>query len=395
MKEREIRFTAGQSSIALGENIAAEIAGNKVTVKLKYDFNERPLSVSAPCAAGDKVRLVLRPYRIDLYVNDTLFDEEWPCGNEEFTVCENCPDTEVVPAPSDDTRGKPAVIRSGISLADIRKNGVNIGDCMPFSDPDNNSVYHLFFLYDRRHHGSKWSLGGHQWAHLSTTDLVSWDEHPIAVPISAPWEGSICTGSVGKAAGRYYAWYAVRMYDRSPAKISHSCSDDLYHFEKSGEYFILPDRYEQKTARDPKFIEYGGEYHLLITTSLLSSGNGCLAHLKSPNPDMSGFVDCGPVMEWHTPDQPECPDWFEYNGYYYLAFSIQGKMHCLPSRAPFEGFRVTESLTFPAGCVPKAAFFGSRLIFTGFTAGEGWAGSAVLSEATQNEDGTLSYTELK
>ncbi|MEX1119803.1 MAG: hypothetical protein WEB60_13530, partial [Terrimicrobiaceae bacterium] len=56
-----------------------------------------------------------------------------------------------------------------------------------------NGRFHVFYLQDRRNHGSKYS-GGHYFAHLSTTDMVNWFEHPHAVPITEQWE-TIGTGT--------------------------------------------------------------------------------------------------------------------------------------------------------------------------------------------------------
>jgi len=36
-----------------------------------------------------------------------------------------------------------------------------VGDVMPFS---HDGTFHLFYLFDRRGHESKWGLGAHQWA---------------------------------------------------------------------------------------------------------------------------------------------------------------------------------------------------------------------------------------
>jgi beta-fructofuranosidase len=43
------------------------------------------------------------------------------------------------------------------------------GDCMPFY---HDGTFHLFYLQDENHHQGNGGLGGHQWAHASTTDLV-------------------------------------------------------------------------------------------------------------------------------------------------------------------------------------------------------------------------------
>ena len=57
---------------------------------------------------------------------------------------------------------------------------------MPYWDGE---TFHLFYLLDRDHHAEQGGIGGHQWAHASTTDLVQWTHHPLALPVGLP--GSI------------------------------------------------------------------------------------------------------------------------------------------------------------------------------------------------------------
>jgi hypothetical protein len=52
--------------------------------------------------------------------------------------------------------------------------------------------YHLFYLYDRRHHQSKFGCGAHYFEHLSTEDFRTWTEHEAATPLEAQWE---CIGT--------------------------------------------------------------------------------------------------------------------------------------------------------------------------------------------------------
>ena len=102
---------------------------------------------------------------------------------------------------------------------------------------------HLFsYLLDRRQHHSKWGLGAHQWAHVSSADLVHWTEYPIALPIDHEWEGSICTGSIDYHDGIYHAYYATRMPDRSE-HLATAVSRDGIHFQK-----ILPTPFAEPAA---------------------------------------------------------------------------------------------------------------------------------------------------
>ena len=89
----------------------------------------------------------------------------------------------------------------------------------------------MFFVLDRRHHRSKWGLEAHQWGHLSTTDLVHWKSCPPALTIEREEEASICLGSVFFHAGRYYAFYATRIHDRSE-HLGMAVSDDGIPFHK-------------------------------------------------------------------------------------------------------------------------------------------------------------------
>ncbi len=359
---------------------------------LSYSFREKPLVLRASAAAGDEIRLILTDARAALYVNGELCDEEWPVG--ELTAIS--PELAFTQSESID---EPKIeLRRDISAEELRRPGVNVGDCMPFTGSDGK--YHLYWLYDRHHHCSKWGLGAHQWAHASTADLVSWDEHTMAVAIDEQYEGSICTGSTiedGVESARTYCWFAVRMSDGSPARITSSVSEDGENFVKSGKFFTLPERYHQSSARDPKVVRHDGKYHMLVTTTLLASGKGCLAHLVSEHADMSGFTDLGPIIEWSDGSQPECPDYFELDGRFYLIWSIGGRARYAYSERPFGegGWTIPEENVIDCGSVPKAAILPAtgELVFTGFVGEGGYAGHIIMKKARARDDGTLELYE--
>lgn len=395
MKNYEIRFTAREWLVPISGAVNATF-DRDILIALLYDFKRKPLYLNAPANDGDNVKIILRPHRAELWVNDVLGDEEWVCGElaSPIEVGENAEHgftiREIEPECPEDL---PDVTRHGISTSEIRLRGVNIGDCIPFSDKSEDR-YHLFYLYDRHHHGSKWGLGAHQWAHVSTTDFKVWDEHPMAIGITEPWEGSICTGSVVRYGDLYFAWYAVRMADGSPARMTYAVSRDNIRYQKSGKYFTLPDAYEKTSARDPKVIELDGKFHMLVTTTLLKSGNGCLAHLVSDTADFAEFEDGGVALEWTDGNQPECPDLFAFGEYYYLIYSIGGVARYMYSRTPFGEMIRPADDRIPCGRVPKAAFLGARCIFSGFVTEHGYAGDVIFAEALQNEDGTLHFSTV-
>ena len=362
--------------------ICVDYNGTAITVEAFFTFSEKPLTLSAE-GSGTAV-FVYRPYRIELWLNGELIDEEWQAGEAGFTA-DSMP-FAVSEAPA--KKEQPAVVgKIEGSVEGWRPEGkVFVGDCMPYAD---GGRYHVLWLKDRRHHKSKWGLGAHQWEHMSTADFAHWDVHPIAVEITEPWEGSICTGSFLAAGEKQYLYYTVRMYDRSPAPISRSVSTDGVHFVKDTAFRLkLSDRYHGPSARDPKIVRIADGWHMFVTTTDLPTGRGALAHLVSA--DGENWRETEPIYLVSDNRQPECPDFFFFKGYYYLIFSLKGQAHYLRSReflTQWEG----EGTPIPCGRVPKGAIYGDRLIFTGFTAIEGYAGTMTMCEADADESGALSF----
>lgn len=340
-------------------------------------------------------------YSFRLYVDGYLEDEDWPLGEPvdadwqtEASASVTCLTwSETVPSndESEELYAKP------FQNFVLPGHNTGVGDCMPFA---RDGRWCLYYLLDRRGHASKQGLGAHQWAQISTADLKNWTIHPMAVGITEQWEGSICTGSLIQKDGKTYAFYAVRMSDGSPARLTWAVSDDGVHFEKSGRYFALTAPYEPVSARDPMvFSGADGQYHMLVTTSLVDTGpyGGCLAHLTSP--DLLTWTQHGPFIVPGYSDQPECSDYFEWNGWYYLVFSNFAIGRYRMSRNPFGPWIRPENdvLDATAVRVPKTAAFRDRRLSAGFLSRRPmtYAGNAVTHELFQRSDGTLGIRHLE
>jgi hypothetical protein len=138
-----------------------------------------------------------------------------------------------------------------------------------------------------------------------------------------------------------------------------------------------------------------GYFHMLVTTSYIKDGvsRGALAHLISDNLE-DWTQNSEPMLLLDIEDQPECSDYFKFGSRYYLITSNYGRARYFISENPFGPW--TEPKDNYIGNenyrVPKSAFFGGRVIFSGFVpATPGYAGNIELLEATQNSDGTLSF----
>lgn len=359
---------------------------------IRYDYNECPLELKGEVKTGDYIELILLDHRIELYINGKIADEEWPCGNRLFKLQDELSNV-CVSEYFEQSSKAPSVISSFENAEGWRPDdGSFVGDCMPYV---RDGEYHILYLKDRHHHKSKWGMGAHQWAHISTKDFKAWLVHPMAVEITDKEEGSICTGSWIRNGGREYLYYTVRRASGLPALIRRSISCDGYHFEKDESFcFTVSPKYHAPSARDPKvFLGDDGLFHMLLTTSLVKEDRGCLAHYVSS--DMEKWDECEePMFVSPNKGQPECPDYFKYDGKYYLVFTLPGKAQYMVSDKPFEGFAPPSTSGVECAGVPKGAEWNGRLVFVGFKAIDGYAGTMTFKTATAKEGGELIFEEL-
>ncbi len=276
------------------------------------------------------------------------------------------------------------------------------GDCMPFF---HDGVFRLYYLLDEGHHQALGGLGGHQWAQASTGDLVNWEHHPLALPLDREWEGSICTGSVLFHEGVYYAFYATRRRDWKQHLNMATSPDGISYTKANGTLASPPSGYSPYHFRDPmafRDIE-DGSFHLLVTAELepfaVPGRGGCLAHLVSK--DLQEWRQVEPLLIPGLPGAPECPDYFSWNGWYYLVFSNEGVARYRMSRHPYGPWLkpLVEALDGPAARVMKTAAYGAErrigAAWIGTRRGNldrgdfEFGGNILLREIVQVPDGTL------
>lgn len=397
----------GSARLRFYNGLLKETETLSLIVEIYTNAKEAPIVLSVPWErignSKHAVHLQYVGYAVRLFVDGVLVDEDWPMGAIDlndasiqlFAGAEHLRlwNEAVAPEPATIESESSILGEEPAALQYWRPRGFNtgVGDCMPYFDGETFRVYYLF---DRRGHASKWSLGAHQWAQVSTKDLRTWEHHPIAVGITAEEEGSICTGSVYKKAGTYYAFYAVRTTDGSPAQLTWAESRDGIHFNKTNAVIQLSDRYLRSSVRDPHvYQDDKGKYHMLVTTSLVHpvKHEGCLAHLVSDN--LAEWKELEPFIVPGYHDEPECADFFEWNGWYYLIFSNDGFARYRYSRNP-EGPWLRPAMdTFDCvqWRVPKtAAFHDGRRIAAGFLSSPNrYAGELVFREVIQLADGSL------
>lgn len=387
-------FTAENNNVTV---MNCSVIDGMLDFWMLFDFAEdKPLHLKDCVNKRDKISINIFPHRIELYTNGFLADEEWPYGNHFIS------DATMIEGECHLSVSEPKIVENFESdvIGSFQnaegwkpEENVYVGDCMPYVY---NERYHVLYLKDRHHHGSKWGCGAHQWNHISTDDFLNWNIHPMAVGIDNPNEGSICTGSWIYDGFTHYLFYTVRTCDGSPARICRSISEDGYHYKKDQDFsFTLSDKYTAVSARDPKIVkDADGIYHMILTTSIEETHIGCLAHLVSE--DLNKWQECEQPI-YVAPEglgEPECPDYFYKDGYYYLVYSLKGKGYYQYSENPFSDWKMPENPIIPCKNVPKAGIWKNRLIFTGFAGDGGYAGTMTFLEAIVNKNGELTYKSL-
>jgi beta-fructofuranosidase len=283
-------------------------------------------------------------------------------------------------------------------------NNLFVGDCIPFF---HDGTYYLYWLIDSAHHSALNGLGGHQWVLSTTKDLKHWINYPVVLGIDEAWEKSICTGSVVYANKRFYAFYATRLINDGKVneQLSYAIGDDGIHFKKQkpNPFYTSAPGYSKRDFRDPKvFVDADGAFHLFVASKEDSASmkgyEGALVHLVSR--DFKTWEVKEPVLTGQR-SVPECPDYFLWNGWYYLVYSDNSNTYYVKSKTaygpwqqpPFQALNedwanVVKTAEFPAGRRIAAAWVPSRLNNKD-NEHEIFGGNAIFREVLQQDDGTL------
>lgn len=253
------------------------------------------------------------------------------------------------------------------------------GDALPFYS---DGTFHMVYLFDRRHHASKWGRGAHQFAHLSSRDLIHWRQHPLAVPIAKQWENSMGTCCIIKNPrdNKFYAFYTdcggrAEYLDKPHVgnAIFTSVSEDGIHFRK--DFKVLIEGHDCEVFFDKKTDHF---YMVRHGTDLTRSKELKDFHKWEP---VDNFV----VRKPGTSN--ECPDFFQWNGWYYF---LLGRNAIWKSRSMLGPWEETTPVVYEGLMVPKvAAFKANRRIMAGFVSWPGWGGNLAVRELVPYKDGSL------
>lgn len=123
--------------------------------------------------------------------------------------------------------------------------------------------YHLFYQWNpfETKHGAKF------WGHYSSSDLINWQEEPIALAPSEPYDKDGCySGSAIEHDGKLYLFYTGNVKNEANERKTFQClavSDDGINFEKKGPIIDLPTGFTPH-FRDPKVWRENDQWYMVI-----------------------------------------------------------------------------------------------------------------------------------
>ena len=285
-----------------------------------------------------------------------------------------------------------------------------VGDVIPFHA---DGEFHVFYLWDDRDAKGVWR--GLDWAHLRTTDFLSFEELPLAVPRGGKDDlDLICgTGSVTPTVdGRYVIYYAgINPWNGERGEpdqvVLRTFSDDLITWQKDAGFLLRADErwYERDDWRDPFLYQDGDGVWQMLMCARVNAGpkdrRGAFGLATST--DMEMWTVRPPVLTPGTTNAPECPEVWTEGGDAYLIYASYSDRFATRYRraASIDGpwrVPIDDSLEAPDVYAMKSASDGERRYLMGWLATRSgdrdaghrqWGGDLLVHELFRSPDGGL------
>jgi hypothetical protein len=270
--------------------------------------------------------------------------------------------------------------------------------------------YHLFYLFDRRGHASKFGKGGHYFEHLSTTDFKTWVEHDAATPIEEQWE-TFGTGTPFIFDNKLcisYGLHTTRIYPKEQTMLP--LQWDYYNkhgVTGSFRYDTIPgypagSTYSISEDGISKFKKSKILFHPCENPSVYTDPEGrlrMLANYGAKGTWKSKSINGGwQSVNPNFPPGGDCTFFFRWQNYDYVIGGFTG-FWSKPAAAPEDKFvdGVKAGLDFYNGMnVPAVTEIGNgRFLLAGWIPIAGWGGTLAIHEMVQAPDGRIGTKWMK
>lgn len=192
-----------------------------------------------------------------------------------------------------------------------------------------NGEYHLFYQFNPFYPKGKKVY----WAHVKSTNMVNWEELPIALCPSEWYETHGCySGSAVNCEGIFTLMYTGNVKDASGNRETYQCiaqTEDGINFSKYKDNPVINNQPEGYTRhfRDPKVWKHNGLWYMVIGTQTVKEQGNALLY---SSPDLFNWKMIGEVAGSNIDELNflgymwECPNLLNIDGKDVLIFCPQG-----------------------------------------------------------------------
>ena len=264
--------------------------------------------------------------------------------------------------------------------------------------------YHVFYLFDRRTHASKFGRGAHYFEHISTVDFKVWTEHEAATPIEHQWE-TLGTGTPFLVDGKLcisYGLHTTRIYPAEETSLG--IQWDYYRANgQTGSFHVdttagFPAGSTYSISEDgiTNFKKTGILFHPCENPSVYTDPDGqlrMLANYGAKGTWGSKNIDGG----WYSidsvfPPGGDCTFFFRWGDYDYIIGGFTG-LWSKPASGDVSDYEsvVAKGLDFYNGMsVPAITEIkDNRFLMAGWTRLQGWGGTLNIHELVQMQGGRV------
>lgn len=276
-----------------------------------------------------------------------------------------------------------------------------VGDVMALST--DKGVY-LNYLYETDHNG----VGYHPLHQFFTKDFTTYEDKGEVLKFAEDSEVqdlAIGTGSfIRDDSGKYHCFYTGHndyydTYGLDKECLMHATSKDNKKYEKNYDEIIhAPNGYSTNDFRDPQVIKMDDGYIMLVGARKEAEDESAIIYYESQ--DLENWTFKGDFYTSKELYFMECPDVFKLGDKYYLVFSWNNVVYYRTASDFFGPWEKPEIDTFDGNgfYAAKTCEYEGKRYLIGFLdrkkrESDGlmytWAGSVLVYELRQLQDGTL------
>lgn len=277
-----------------------------------------------------------------------------------------------------------------------------IGDVVTFAY---EGLFHIFYLHDRRHHGSRRGKGAHEFWHMTSRDLKNWVDHGPVMELNKPWQ-SFGTGNAFVYNGKLhlsFGWHTERC--RTAEQMADSLfEENLRTLGHTGEFTydgiapLTPSGASYLSSEDGiHFTPSETLIHYLRNPSIFTQPDGTL-HLYQEGKWESDHPGCFRLLDRDFPpfyeksfarNSVECPNFFSLGDWDYFMVGFSGFFGKKKEAEQWIDFVEKGWDPYDGACVPMATEFNGRMIEGSWPNGNGWGSSLLLRELFPLENGRV------